>query len=758
MDLVKLLNEGDRCIAGELPACTAICPIHVDIKSFIGEIENEDFKKAYKIISKKMPIPKIISRICDHPCEDACVRKTLGGSISISDMERYVVEFGSSSKRAGIHIPQKDKSAAVVGGGLSGIVVAQYLYKKGYQVSVYEKSGKIGGSIWEYAGKRLPEDIIKMEMKDVFENCVHVKLNTPVGGDGLKNIIEDYDAVYLGTGEWSEKLNVNQKTLQIGNTSVFAGGRLVTVNKSVIYSVGSAKTAALSIDRYLNNLSITASRKREGSYLTSLYVDVNNVKAQNVVKKSGDIYNSREIVKEAKRCLKCQCRKCVESCSHLQRYKLNSKDYIRQINHNETVVWGVRFADRMINSCALCGLCREICPVSIDMKTIIGKTRRSMVENSKMPLSDHDFALKDMKFSNGSRFFMAKKQPGYESVKYVFYPGCQLPASNPGYIEKIYSYLMKNIVEGVGIFLGCCGAPADWSGREDLMKEIVEKIKNVWTDMGKPIFILACPTCLSMFDKHMPFIKTISLWEVMSIKGVPLGNKIAGKKHVLNVHDACTARYNGKIQDSIRNIAEKLGYIIEELKYSKKNTKCCGYGGLVYFSNRDQSEDFIKDRIKEGDRDFLVYCAMCKDLFVSFGKRTYHILDLIYGDNLEDIALKRMPTLSERHENRQKVKMNLMKQVWGEDMVNTDDKYDFKLILTKNVRNKMEERLILLEDVKKVIANGEKKNENFFNPENSHYLARLRIENVTHWVEYEKTDEGVLVDKVYIHRMEVVEE
>ena len=32
---------------------------------------------------------------------------------------------------------------------------------------------------------------------------------------------------------------------------------------------------------------------------------------------------------------------------------------------------------------------------------------------------------------------------------------------------------------GVGIYLGCCGAPADWAGRQDLMKENIEKQKEL---------------------------------------------------------------------------------------------------------------------------------------------------------------------------------------------------------------------------------------------------------------------------------------
>jgi L-lactate utilization protein LutB len=96
---------------------------------------------------------------------------------------------------------------------------------------------------------------------------------------------------------------------------------------------------------------------------------------------------------------------------------------------------GTRYANTMINSCAMCGLCGEQCPQGIDMREIVREARASMVENDKMPPSAHDFALRDMEFCSSNNFFMVKKPPvtSGESpqANYMFYPGCQLSASSP---------------------------------------------------------------------------------------------------------------------------------------------------------------------------------------------------------------------------------------------------------------------------------------------------------------------------------------
>jgi hypothetical protein len=274
--------------------------------------------------------------------------------------------------------------------------------------------------------------------------------------------------------------------------------------------------------------------------------------------------------------------------------------------------------------------------------------------------------------------------------------------------------------------------------------------------MGKPTFILACSSCSGIFEKYLPDVPKISLWEMFERYGLPETAQ-SGKNHVLNIHDACSTRHNKNIHDSLRSIAEKLGYEIEELKYSKEKTKCCGYGGLVYFANREQSNDFVKDRINESDKDLLVYCAMCKDLFVEGGKRTFHILDLIFGENLDEATHKKMPNLSQRHANRAQLKTKLLRELWHEEPEAELTQMN-NLIIPDEIWKTMEERYILLEDIEQVIKHSQESGERFLNPEDSSYLANQRIQNVTYWVRYKEKDGAVQVVSVYSHRMGVVKE
>ena len=786
MDLDKLLEISNQCIHNEPPVCTASCPIHLDVIAFVSEIEKGDFEKAYKLLESRLPLPRLLGKICDHPCESVCSRKDAGGSIHIGELERAVIELGYKPPKKTIPIPKKKGNVAVIGGGLSGLCAALDLNKKGYLVTIFEKRERIGGRIWNYEGNGLLKEVIEAELERIERSGIKIICDTEVTEDMRKELMDQFDALYLGTGYWSRQFSPDPVTLQAEEPPLFVGGKLSGCQDSVILSASSGKRAAVSIDRYISKSSMTASREKEGVYQTLLNYSVKDEIWTESVEKESEIYSGSEAQKEAGRCLKCQCNECIKACSHMQKFDITPNAYIRRINHNERIILGTHFANKMINSCTECGLCKVQCPVGIGMQDIIHETRKSMVERGKMPLSAHDFALKDMQFSMSEDCSMVRRQPDKEQSKslfyypvlafsqyarglykgsgktgYLFYPGCQLSATHAKYIGELYKHLVGVIKEheaekDVGMYLGCCGAPADWAGRQDLMQENVNQIKKVWEEMDQPVFILACTSCMSMFEKYMPMIQTVSLWEILDQYGLPEVDIKQGKR-VLNIHDACTARYHTKIHESVRNIAKTLGYKIEELDYSREKAKCCGYGGLVSNANKEQAEAFVSDRVSESCQDLLVYCAMCKDSLMRGNKRVYHILDIIYGNELEDDTPQTILTLSDRHNNRRKLKRDLLEEIWKEKQ-DMETGCDFKGIIPDDVMTVMDERFILTDDVWKVVDHSRKCNERFFMPDTCNYLARLRLENVTYWVQYEEKGNEIIVKQVYSHRMEILEE
>lgn len=752
MNLDKLLEKENLCINDYPAPCTSTCPIHVDVKGFISEIQKDNFEKAYDVLAKKMPMVEIISRVCDHPCEDHCVRKDFGGSISINSLERAVVEYGKEKKKKGPAMPKNNKKIAIIGGGISGMTCAIDLQKKGYSITIYEKEESIGGRFKEMVGEDLPKEVLENEIEKIKKLGVEIITSKYVSKEDIMELKEEYDAIYIGTGSWEEDVDFNSLTLESKEAGIFFGGQIVTKNKSIIYSVSTGRIAGISIDRYTQNTSLTASRENEGSYETDLIVDTSDVSFQAKGFQKSNLMEKEEAIEEGKRCILCECGKCYKACPHLRDEKLYPKAYIRTINQNERVLMGDRYANKTINSCMECGLCGAVCPTDLNMADIIRDTRKSMVEREKMPVSAHDFALKDMEFNMSEYFNLLKNEPNLESSSYLFFPGCQLSSSYSQYVKETYNYLRNNLEGGVGLYLNCCGAPGEWAGRMDLFKESLDKILKDWKDMGKPTIILACSTCYYIFHKYLPEIEIASLWEIFNEKGLPNPEK---RNKKLVVHDSCTARDYPNIYQSIRSTLEKLEVEIIEPKYTKEYTQCCGYGGLAYFANKEFSEKATKERIEAEDEDYLAYCAMCRDLFVSQGKKTLHILDLIFGEDLEGLSTKKGPTLSERRDNRFRFKKDILNELWGEKMNIEEEYHNMDLILSEEIVQKIEDRLILEADIKKVIGLAEKTGEMFINQENNHRLAFRRLVNLTYWVEYLPVDNSYEVISAYSHRMDV---
>ena len=98
------------------------------------------------------------------------------------------------------------------------------------------------------------------------------------------------------------------------------------------------------------------------------------------------------------------------------------------------------------------------------------------------------------------------------------------------------------------------------------------------------------------------------------------------------IHDSCSTRYESELQEGIRWVLNELGYKTREPKYTKDNTRCCGFGGMVVPANPDVANRVIQRRVDEFETDHVVvYCAACRASMMGVGTKSWHILDLLWG-------------------------------------------------------------------------------------------------------------------------------
>jgi NADPH-dependent glutamate synthase beta subunit-like oxidoreductase len=767
----ELHQVEDKCIQECAAECEAACPIHVDVRTVMAEISRGDFCAALKRLKKTLPYPGIIGRICPQPCRAVCKRGEVGDPISIAAIERACADWGDFTETPRV-LRKRGKRVAIVGGGLSGLTAAFDLARKGYGAVIYEAADCLGGRLWNLPEQVLPHNIIHGELAIVAQVGVQVRFNMPLRHDGLAGLRSEFDAVYLAIGASDEtfdlalneqgRVHIDSATFATGQDGIFAGGSLLrsVAEWSFIQSVSDGRRAAISIDRYLQKVSLTASRINEGAYITQLYTNTQGVEPLPRVQMASlaDGYSREEASQEAKRCLLCECMECVKVCEYLAHYGRYPKIYAREIFNNLSIVMGARQGNLFTNSCALCSLCGAVCPTGLDMGTVVKDARQTMVKQKRMPPSAHEFALRDMQFSNSDKFTLTRNPPGAARSEYVFFPGCQLAGSSPNYVERVYTDL-RDKLGAVGLMLGCCGAPADWAGRVDLFQSVLANWRSQYDQLGTPRVILACSSCYQVFKTNLPGVDLVSLWELYDTPGWldTFHAAVGGRPSAVSVHDPCTTRHEGGIQDNVRNILRRMGYQIEELPLSREKTECCSYGGLMWLANRDLAQAVVRRRIAESQADYVTYCAVCRDFFAAHGKRALHLLDLIYGRDLNELAERRNPGYSQRRENRARLKRKLLKDVWGEDMDGQSSYEDIRLIIAADVQERLEQRLILVEDIQKVIEFAERTDSKLLNRTTNRWLTHHKPDNVTYWVEYTQQGDAFIVHNAYSHRMEIVE-
>jgi glutamate synthase (NADPH) small chain len=279
--------------------------------------------------------------------------------------------------------------------------------------------------------------------------------------------------------------------------------------------------------------------------------------------------------------------------------------------------------------------------------------------------------------------------------------------------------------------------------------------------LGATTVVTACSNCFKVFTANLPGVKTVSLWEIYEQHGLPPEAEARGAARapaVVAVHDPCSTRHEAQMQESARAIIRRLGYTIEELPLNRAHTECCSYGGVMWLANRPLAEAVVQRRIAASPSDYVTYCSVCRDFFAARGKPTLHLLDMIYAPDPTAQAQRASPDFSQRHENRARLKQRVLKQLWGDLMDGTQPSYEaIKLVISDEVRARMERRLILLEDIQRVIEQAERTGRRLRDPATGHLLAYFKPTAVTYWVEYAPEGEAFAVYNTYSHRMEIAE-
>lgn len=207
------LREASRCIQCKNPRCIKGCPVEIDIKSFIGLIQEKKFDEALEKIREKNGLPAICGRVCpqEDQCEKECILGARGEPVAIGRLERYVADREMKHIAEGIKECEWSKvtkkctkeKVAVIGSGPAGLTCSAELAKMGYQVTIFEALHKPGGVlIYGIPEFRLPKEIVQKEIDYVKSLGVKIEKNMVIGKiltlDDLFK--KGFKAVFISTG------------------------------------------------------------------------------------------------------------------------------------------------------------------------------------------------------------------------------------------------------------------------------------------------------------------------------------------------------------------------------------------------------------------------------------------------------------------------------------------------------------------------------------------------------------------------------
>lgn len=725
IDQKTLYEIEARCTQQQPPPAMARCPLHVECKALCQAVAKGDFSAALELYCKVVPLPRTLSACCDAPCMETCARRTLGGAIDMRGIEAAAVREGVKKPHRPF-LPRRSDTAAVIGGGVSGVTAALELAKKGVHVTLFEKSDALGGTLKEDAAAHA---CFAADCAVLSEYPIEIRYQTAVEPQEAA----DFDALIIAVGAVG-KIQVAEDTGEVEEGGrVFACGACVTPDAGVLCCIAGGKKAAASADRYLKKVNMRYGREQEGPFETTLYVKTEDIAPQAMEACEKDAAWAKG---EAERCIQCTCMRCVDACAFLQHYKTYPRQFTREVVTNITMSMGNRTANTAINSCSLCGQCEKICPGGMNLGAMLMQSRAIMHESGHMPQWPFDFALDDLENSNGAAF-LAKPAPGSETCEYLFFPGCQLGASDPALVKRVFDDLLARNPR-IGVMLGCCGIGALWAGREQLFTDTQEKLKAEWERLGKPKLIVACPTCMKTLD----WAECVGIWDIL-LEKLP-------SEHIARavcVHDACGARDIPEIRSAVREVLKNMGCEVTEQKYSGETTGCCGFGGYTQYANPAVA-DKAAALAAPGDELYLTYCMNCRDRFSKNGGKAVHILELAYG-----MTEHEPPSYSKRRDNREALRLGVLKDVYG--IEEASQLLHFPLYYSEDVARKLEERLILEQHIRELIEEAERTDRKMLHSETGLSIAHKRVGNITVWVYYRPEKDGYMVERAYSHRMEV---
>ncbi|ABZ75629.1 glutamate synthase, small subunit [Shewanella halifaxensis HAW-EB4] len=205
----QVKEQADRCLDCGNPYCEWKCPLHNYIPNWLQLAKQGRIMEAADLVHETNTLPEICGRVCpqDRLCEGACTLNEEFGAVTIGNVEKYITDTAiSQGWRPDLSMvtPRKER-VAIVGAGPAGLGCADILARNGVKAVVFDKNVQIGGLLtYGIPSFKLDKEVMQVRRTVLEGMGIEFKLGVTVGKDiDFKELIEHYDAVFLGMGTYT---------------------------------------------------------------------------------------------------------------------------------------------------------------------------------------------------------------------------------------------------------------------------------------------------------------------------------------------------------------------------------------------------------------------------------------------------------------------------------------------------------------------------------------------------------------------------
>ncbi len=288
-------------------------------------------------------------------------------------------------------------------------------------------------------------------------------------------------------------------------------------------------------------------------------------------------------------------------------------------------------ADKIF-SCMLCGACKNVCPVGIDIPEVIYQGRQGLKDSYKKgrflraatkgsisrlntvhralrlyqfllykPLQkagmvDYMPHIASKPFNKTVQIYKNRKKIGRVAI----FAGCSINYLYPDLGQSLSNILLSQGYEVV-VFKGesCCGAPLRSMGFQEEAVTLANKNIEHFNRVRAEAIISMCPTCTMVIKEQYPLLTGNTINNLVDINEFFTESGIKSNLELypstITYHDPCHLSYGLGIRDEPRAILKKIkGVKLVEMKHPDS---CCGFAGLFKYNYKEMSDEIGMQKI-----------------------------------------------------------------------------------------------------------------------------------------------------------------